>query len=561
MTSKEAPDLFAVDLTAFDRGAPSSYANLEVKFNLISPQDRLNEFRKQHAVAESITDALTFETAACYKTGLPQLDEGYIGEVHAGRVQLMDRFSTMWRQGVVDGAFTIEGTNRQPLGSPEIMSELHQRTAAGLAACEGAQSMVLNLQILYSRESPAVWHDEALAHFAEAIAEQTPDMELLFGEKPPENSTFHDIAEALHKRYQPDTSQETLEQRFNTFTGVLNLDLSLAILRCMSFYASFGNNKGRQAVKLARSYQELLLSDNIPAKQAVLNMVSELCQKATPPSSRNSANAYERQAYITVSMYADSLIADTNRFLDFFSNVYTSLGHALPPLLRPKTEPLPDSSNPAVATEVVPEPEVVALPEPGPAPELVAEIRALTRTLDERAEEAVRPWRLSKRQIKTLGAEALMAVLKGGTQLEPDIQGFELEGDWTLAPLPHDYAASLLGAIIHLTGKDGTEVTAELEAAAVDQQEIVDSAAVAQAYAELQGCGDYISIRHPVDMAERLQSMADNWHIFRRLFSEVAPTKCEADFTGLAWQVLPEPRPTSTYMRLLREYQHRYDLS
>lgn len=279
----------------------------------------------------------------------------------------------------------------------------------------------------------------------------------------------------------------------------------------------------------------------------------------------------QKQVLGLLSKHARVVTTRSDEFLQFFANAYDALGYDLPPILQYEEEQQAEittsaSREPAVQEVVaavviaaaveIPEDEPTVL-EPTASTETIQEINELRTELTTRIENAAQPWRLSRRKLKENGLDQLQVILRAGVGVESPIEGM---GEWgPLAPMTADRAAMFLGTLVRIkelgqTRQGREAVQQALAEAAEERRSLIDAANMLSAYAADEHHSAYIRPNHPHDPLRELQLVADNWHIYSRLFNQVAPE----GFAGNVWQHLPEPQPNSRYAALLQEY-HSYN--
>jgi hypothetical protein len=520
---------------------------------------------------ESVKAAYLPGTVSLFHSGLPATDARY----HEGALELRITNITDYNQRINDiygdGSFSFE-LDKIPKDDRYILqpsaalltqairqSKIIQEK--GLLSCPGVGIILSTVQFLYYPIADTVWElDKQPVEIPES------DLEILYGTDFPESVSLAEIAERVHTNQELDFSKETLDQRFEAFVGLLNLDLSRMVLLGLSELHFTRGAISDEFTKSALQHKDVILSDDLLAKQQILY---ELGKRY---SSNTRGTNLQKKAAVLQGSILGTLAQSSKEFLQYFKNIYTGLGYELPALLTEAEQP-PVAETPTpppalaraagqkaiskvTATVEVPAEEIEEIVETKPtaSPEVIEEINTLKTELSGRIEEADRPWRLSKKRQKGLELDTLQDRLRNGAYTTAHVEGM---GDWTpLAPMTADRVALLLGTLSRITevgqSDNGREAVQQLlENAAETHRQLIEATEILGAYADNAHHASYSRPNRPHNPIDSLQYVADYWHIFSDLLQTTGPQ----NFAGNVWQYLPEPRPTSRYAALLREYQ------
>jgi hypothetical protein len=555
-----------VDLTASDPPLRNDFADIKVEYEGKGPEEVLTELVAAIDAPESVRAAYASETMALFDIGLPDRDQAMHESALGDRLRILDTYKVAVNDAYTQQTFTPgrKGMRKTDSGFRQYTVDDHRggvehiekHLGLGLRGCLGVRPALAGLQILYYAESAAVWdiEEETDALLTEA------DLALLYRDgDQPDAPTIADVAAKIRSLGTIDLSKETLDKRFNTFVGLTNIDLSVRVLAELSEWALLNIANDKRAIKVATENQGILLSDNLLAKQELLYGLGDKLKNYLTPSTPKLL----RRIVGLFGARARSVAQNTDEFLWFFRNVYTSLGYDLPAILQDEEQEstvhaLPGVVQTAASTSVrqvvaVEELTVTEEIEPTASPEVIEEISTLKTELSGRIEEADRPWRLSKKRQRELGLDEMQSALRAGARTEATVEGM---GNWTpLAPMTADRAALLLGTLVRIEEvgqRQGREAVQKLlERATEEHHTLIDAAEILGAYADSEHHKTYSRPNRPYNPAEDLQYVADYWHIFGDLLQTAGPQ----NFGGNVWQHLPEPRPTSPYAALLREYR------
>jgi hypothetical protein len=538
-----------------DGGEPTEHAELKIRITEITLEDKLRKLCDSAELPEYIKDAFNPDNAPLFYAGFPDDDEEYreqmIRERHEVLAELAERTHGIYVQKTF---FTGENANQKPAKVFEgdlrslidhRLSLLREEVDDNHFIGDSVYTVLPRAQFLYYATADTVWDPESFG-----IVLSDKDVVTLYGDTPPEKIAFDDLATKYVEEREIDLSNETLDQRFATFEGLLEVDLSLAVLRELRTFAVMGSGNHKKALILAERHKELLLSCDIPGKLELLRELGKRFQ-----ISARGATGAQKAALETLNNHSDAIATRTDEFLHFFHNVYGQLGYTMPRQIEADETTAPRleidvRTASSVATTAVVE---LAPEEPSATPEVIEEIGALREELNERIENAAQPWRLSRKKLKESALDRLQGVLRTGAQVDGHAEGI---GDWDrLAPLTADRAAMVLGTLVRVEelgrGRNGRElVQRALTEAAEEYQTLIAASEILGKYAEDERHDGYIRPNRPYNPSDDLQLVADNWHVYGRLLQEMTPTH----FAGNVWQHLPEPRPNSRYAQLMREY-------
>jgi hypothetical protein len=558
-----------------DGGDPTPNAELKVGFTDTTPEDRLDALCDQMHLTESVRAAFRSDTISLFYTGFADDDKECQYDSVVDRITALWDFTTRCNEAYKDRTF-IPPAPVAPLAphrrhggtrlSAKLSSSYEPRHIMsprleiieaevnnGLWIGDSTDQSLLRLQYLYCEATDPVWTDDEI-DFLELSAN---DLASIYENNPPKELRLTELAAKKAEVHGFDLTQETLDARFQTFIGLINVDLSIAILKELRIYAATSVANNKKAVTMADTHKELLYSDDFLGKQKVLEALSVKFNDI----SQGSAGIH-RKALKVLGAHARAMTTRSNEFLQFFTNIYTALGYELPSDLQHEEE-VPDQvelapkSAPQRAAEIATSKVVEVIePEPTASPEVIESINNTRAQLAERVEEATAPWRLSRRRLKELQLDGLQGQLRAGARTEAVVEGM---GDWTpLAPMTADRVALLLGTLVRVEEagrKEGREgVLATLESARTTYNTLYNAIGILSAEASDEHHTQYIRPNYPHNPLESLQYVADNWHIFGQLLQTMAPH----NFAGNVWQYLPEPRAHSRYATLIREY-HSYN--
>jgi hypothetical protein len=546
------------DLTRFE--APADAAEIAER------RDRLLKLVETADMPASVRAAYQPETVTLFDSGMPATDARY----HQGSLELRAINIADYQKRVTDiytlGSFSpdlkgITAEDREVLRTPapalrQSIQQAQMVQERGLQSCPGVTVVLSTIQFLYYPVAEPVWEMEK-----HPVKLPEADLRTLYGADIPESLSLADITERVHSDRELDFSQEMLDKRFETFVGLINLDLSRMTLLGLSELHAVRGATSNEFIQFAQQHKDVILSDDLLSKHKLLYELGKRYSRHP-----RGGTQLQKRASAIQGVIFNTLAHNSEEFLQYFKNVYINLGYELPSLLQQEEVPVEEApptpvvaqiaANTVVRQLAVVEEPIIEEVEPAIAPEIVNAIEVQKTEISGLVEESDKPWRLSRKKLKELQLDKLRGQLCEGAHAEAQLEGM---GDWDpLAPMTADQTAMLLGTLVRIEEvgqKRGRGAVGQLlEQATKTHHELIDTIDMLISRANDEGYATFIRPNRPYDPLNGLQYVADNWHIFSQLLLNMAPE----NFAGNVWQYLPEPREHSRYAALLREY-HWYN--
>jgi hypothetical protein len=394
---------------------------------------RLTDFAGKHEIPDEVASALGASALPLLFTGLPRDDirNGLRGITlrHATLDQaerqaqvILDLFADdieSWTRASVEWDH-YGASSRSPI--PSLRRAQHY----GLVRAPMLWLTGAYLQFLYANESPAV-DDPKHLQMTEVPNEDLAD---LFGvDGAPPDLDFFTLAQAVRKAYGADLSRQTLDARLETFVNIARFDFNRLLVA--DVLAVFGLHHTLLARQLYREYGAGIMARPIAYSQQVMRNIADLYLDTA--RSMRSGPAREGMSILHRRMHRTA--TDVDEYLQFFTNVYVTLGYDLPPVLLevdpPEVPKLVPDRTPAAprratvmprqrAQRAVAAPKPTPLPPPAepapppPDPTLVQEAVWRAQTWQDNADALLNHWRVTPKVIRQAGLDQLRRHLATG---------------------------------------------------------------------------------------------------------------------------------------------------
>ncbi len=453
--------------TDYEHSPPPNMPGLE-EFNA-----GLARLAQNDPFINKLTPALHADTIPLFFVGLhdeDQIQATYILDSRHKELEYYESVKEVYSGTVTkDPAVHRHATARAKRGKTHnqgILADMAHNAPLGLERSPMLGGTVAPLQYLYSGESSPAWQPEKLLHID--LSER--DMIDLFGRNElPSNPTFETIAACLRAAHPPDLSRETLDARFTAFIGLTNFALSTFLLADMNIYSRISRAASQRTRGLLSEYRPVIESEDLAAKQHLMAHFSRMLEE----HSQGAQDYSSKRAMQFIATSQQNMSADLDKFMTFFTNVYTSRHYELPPLLQPPEEPTPETllavgavtvavavtaetdeakeslpeskpeDPPRIPDEDTPDEDAIYTPDP----ELVEKLTSQAKKTIQQLNNLAGGWLLSATARKTNGIEPVVKQMVDG--LRSPI------GTTLLNPIVKDQAIQLV-SVLHVVNRLAT---------------------------------------------------------------------------------------------------------
>lgn len=240
-----------------DGKEPTEHADLKARFTDTMPEDRLDAYCNGATfLPDSVRDAFRSDTISLFHTGFPDDDEGYRKDAACKRLEVLHQLASYYRSfyenksplpevGMSLAKLKTESQKATPNRPLPTKNRLVKMLGDYIADMQGdvndeyhigkaVKSILVGIQFLYCTVTEPVWEETDL----QPNRLSAEDIASVYTEDAPAEIGFTDLVTKTAEVRDIDTSQETLDARLATFTGLLNADLSLAVLKELTVYAN-----------------------------------------------------------------------------------------------------------------------------------------------------------------------------------------------------------------------------------------------------------------------------------------------------------------------------------
>ncbi len=409
-----------------------------------------------------------------------------------------------------------------------MIAHVERSVGLGVRRSEALSPLLLRMQLLYRQESPPVLDEEALKNFR---LPSEDNQELFGAAEAPEGADFDLHAAWIREVCGVDLSEETLNARFNTFVGLAQFELTWLTMDDLLVTARISRASGIKQF-LAKYVGEILEGNLLHMQRTMYKIAKELRIRAD--AAKQGPN---RRLLSLLTNRVQHTADNLDEYLQFFANIYHSLGYDVPPLLLEEVvvEETPTPRQIAVTTlagsaatqvTIVPPDMAPAPPEdlpeeeplPTPDPQILEEVAWRAEAWQTNADTVNDAWRLNNKGVKNAGLEALHLSLTLGFN--------NASGHRIIEPLPRDSARELVGVLAHLDRlaqrKDRAAAEEEIRSALSLSRELQAGAAHIRAFAAEHG----VPLPHlsgALVTEDHLRRLAQNWPAYRQLILSTWP--------------------------------------